>query len=255
MKIGIATNCFSPDMPTEGALTEIKLLGARTVSIGLSTFYEYRPEFAKKYAPMLEGLRVGAVTSSPCNFESQLFDFSRRVRGDGLYWLDQVIRSCQIFGAERYVFRGVNLDGASYTADRAAEFLGGINEICGRYKIKLSLCNSFAGLLYRPGIFAEIRARQPDISAAFDLREAQRSGYPYSMFLKDMRGSIDCVYLSDSDGDGRQCLPGEGKTYFKEVFARLKSEGFHGDVFIGCGGRTGESLRRSLQYLHEAAKA
>ena len=254
MKIGIATNCFYPRRTTEEAFIAVGSLGAQTVGIGLHTFYEYRPEFAKKYAPSLGGLGVGAVTAEPCNYERQLFEPSRRIRGDGLYWLDQTIRSCQTFGAGYYVLRGIGGGESQFNVDETVEYIERIYGICAQYGVKLCIGNAFDGVFYKPGIFGEIRKKLTYLSAAFDLAQARRSGYLYPMYLKDASGSIACAYLSDLNDNGKQCLPGEGKTDFSEVFKRLMGEGFDGDVFVSSEGyQSEEAIGRSLQFLRETA--
>ena len=106
MKVGISTACFYLKSETETAVKTIKSLGADCAEIRLQTFYEYRPEFAKSIAPDICGFEVHSVQTSPLNFEAQLFDASRRIRGDGFYWLDQVMRSARLLGAGNYTFQG-----------------------------------------------------------------------------------------------------------------------------------------------------
>ena len=80
MEIGISTACLSRLKETEDALAYIKELGAASCEIYLQTFYEYRPEFARKFAPCAEGVEVRSVCTLANNFEPQLFCASRRDR-------------------------------------------------------------------------------------------------------------------------------------------------------------------------------
>ena len=106
MKVGISTASLTR-FETEDALSLLKEIGAETCEVYLKTFYEYRPEFAKKFADRLAGVEVNSIHVNPYSFEPQLFSPLRRVRGDGFYWLDQVLRSAQLFGAKNYTFHGI----------------------------------------------------------------------------------------------------------------------------------------------------
>ena len=73
MKIGISTVSLFKTCETEDAFSIIKDACADTCEVYLGTFYEYRPEFAKKFAERAAGLEVNSVHVNPLNFESQLF--------------------------------------------------------------------------------------------------------------------------------------------------------------------------------------
>lgn len=255
MKIGISTACFYPNRETEAAVRTIKSLGADCAEVYLRTFYEYRPEFAKAVAPDICGLDVCSVRVNPLNFEPQFFNVSRRIRGDGFYWLDQIMRSAQLFGAGNYTFRGVACGADLYgDFDGLSAYIRGVTEFCARYGLNVCLENAHNGLYNRPSVFGELKARCPELSGAFDLKQARASGYPYQMYLKDMAGAISQVYLSDVDADGKICLPGEGLTGFSELFKQLKDIGFDGAVLIdACGVDDGSRLKRSLEILKEIA--
>ena len=98
MKIGISTASLFPEKHTEEAARIIASLGAEVAEVFLSTFYEYRPEFSKALAPRIKGLEINSVHSMPLNFEPNLFNVTRRVRGDVFYWLDKIARSAQLLG-------------------------------------------------------------------------------------------------------------------------------------------------------------
>ena len=106
MKTGISTASFFLRGETEDAIKTIKELGAGCAEVFLGTYYEYRPEFAKKHAPLAEGMDICSIHALSTNFEPQLFSASRRVRGDAYYWLDQLMRSAQLFGTDKYSFHG-----------------------------------------------------------------------------------------------------------------------------------------------------
>lgn len=258
MKVGISTATLFPELPSEEAAQKIKELGAPVAEIFFSSFYEYRPEFSKALAPKLEGLEINSVHSMPLNFEANLFNGSRRVRGDGYYWLDQIARSAQLLGCKNYTFHGFVRAGASgvedlgYIGERIAE----AHAFTAGYGVNLCLENTAYYAYNRPGFFKEVRRKCPDLYGVFDIKQARKSGYPYAMYLKELEGAIAYVHLSDVDGNGKMCLPGTGVYDFKDIFRRLKDCGFDGAVLIenyrkDYGGFDG--LKRSLEYLSETA--
>jgi len=251
MKIGISTASLCKTHETEDALSALKEVGADICEVYLKTFYEYRPEFAKKYAERAAGLEVNSLHVNPLNFEPQLFSRTRRERGDGFYWLDQVLRSAQLFGAKNYTFHGfVRKGGENDGFDLTAERLREIADFTARYGVNLCLENVRWGTYNRPFVFKELKSRCPQLSGVFDIKQARKSGYPYQMYIKDMEGAISHVHISDVDESGKTCLPGAGTCDFKEVFARLKDAGFDGAVLIETENFNELSdLKRSVEFL------
>lgn len=264
MKTGISTATLFPEKHTEEGALAIKSLGAKTAEIFFSTFYEYRPEFSKALAPKLGGLEVNSVHCMPLNFEPNLFNTTRRVRGDGYYWLDQVARSAQLLGCHNYTFHGfVRAGGAKkaggqnsygddlrYVGERIAE----AHSFTARYGVNLCMENTAHYAFCYPQFFGEVRKICPDLYGVFDIKQARRSGYPYQMYIKQMEGAIAYVHISDVDESGATCLPGRGICDFDEVISRLKDAGFDGSIIIenyrtDFGGI--EELKQSLDFLDE----
>lgn len=253
MKIGISTASFSKKLETEEALSAVKEVGADIAEVYLKTFYEYRPEFAKKFAQNTAGVEVSSIHVNPLNFEPQLFFRSRRERGDGFYWLDQVLRSAQLFGAKKYTFHGFvrkNSGGDDY--DYISERLREIADFCARYGVTVCLENVRWATYDRPSVFRELKTRCSQIAGVFDIKQARKSGYPYQTYIKDMEGAISHVHISDLNERGKTCLPGRGVYDFKEIFARLKDAGFDGNVLIECGNFGDlDELKKSVEFLKE----
>ena len=166
MKTGISTATLSK-YETEEALTLLKEAGVETCEIYLKTFYEYRPEFAKKFAANLGGTEAYSIRVAPYNFEPQLFCDSRRVRGDGFYWLDQLLRSAQIFGAENYSF-GLKRN----EVDNWDGYIGEIRAFCARYGVNLCTLED----------------------------DAEKSPLPYTVYLNDSTGVRAHAYTDGCDG-------------------------------------------------------
>ena len=169
MKIGISTASLTR-LETEDALSLLKEVGAETAEVYLKTFYEYRPEFAKKFAERTAGVEVNFIRVNSQNFEPQLFSSSRRVRGDGFYWLDQVLRSAQLFGAKNYVFQCLT------KTDDSAERLREIADFCARYGV--NLCIEHVG--------------SPQLSGGVVLKGIHA-------YLQDMNGTMVAVRVSKVD--------------------------------------------------------
>lgn len=242
-------------METEDGIAHLKKAGCKITEVFLQTYYEYRPEFAKKYAVRADGMDIHSIHVTTNHFEPQLFHKGNRARGDSYYWLDQLMRSAKLFGAEYYTFHGYqrragnedNYGDISYRLNKVMEF-------CSEYGVKLCLENVSWGLYNRPGVFREIKKGSYGLCGVFDNKQARRSGFPYQMYINDMAGSITHVHLSDVDANGKMCLPGKGITDFKEMLTRLKDTGFDGPVLIevyshNYGGE--EELVQSADYLDE----
>lgn len=255
MKTGISTASLFLRQHTEDAAVTIKELGADCCEVFYSTFYEYRPEFSKALAPKIDGFNVNSVHTVSTNFEHQLFNSSRRVRGDGFYWLDQLMRSAQLIGGKNYTFHGFyRMKGMRDNFDDTSAHMREISDFCARYGVKLCLENVEWSLYNRPGVFKEIKCRFPELAGVFDIKQARRSGYPYAMYVEEMAGAISHVHLSDIDESGRVCLPGRGVYDFTEILKRLKGAGFDGAVLIEVYpndyGDVSE-LKQSLAFLDE----
>lgn len=257
MKIGVSTASFFPREECENAIEIIKELGADCAEVFLGTFYEYRPEFAKAYKERFSGIEISSVHSSSLNFEPQLFASSRRVRGDGFYWLDQFMRSVQLLGAKKYSFHGYVQRGVgNVNFDRITTCLRDISEFCARYGVDVCLENVSWCTYNRPGLFREFKSRCPQLAAVLDIKQARRSGYPVNMYIEDMAGAISHVHLSDVTESGKMCLPGKGIYNFEEIFKRLQGAGFDGPVVIEVYGNDYteySEIKQSVEYLKEIA--
>lgn len=256
MKAGISTAALFPQKSTEEAAAIIKQLSPPVIEVRFSTFYEYRPEFSKALAPALEPVEVNSVCAEPANFEGNLFSDSRRVRGDGLYWLDQLARSANLLSCNDYFFRGFMRGAAGHKDDfavigsRIAEAYGFLQG----YGVNICLENSACHAYAYPGFFSAVRQYCPNLFGVFNIDAARRSGYPYQMYLKELAGSIACVRLSDVDDLGNACLPGTGNYDFKEILQSLKDVGFGGNIIIGnhrADFKDVSELKLSLEFLNE----
>ncbi len=252
MKAGISTATLFLRQETEDAVSTIKSLGADCAEIFYGTFYEYRPEFSKAVADRTGGMEIGSVHANTYHIDNALFSRSNRNRGDGYYWLDQVMRSAQLLGCRAFTFHGKADKTAGF--ERIAENLCKAVEFCARYGVSLCLENVAWCTYCKPRIFKGLKARIPDLRGVLDIKQARRSGFSYKEYIEDMKGSISHVHLSDVDKDGKMCLPGKGVTDFTEVLKRLQDAGFDGNVLIEVYKEDYSDiseLKTSLGYLKE----
>lgn len=255
MKIGISTATFFPELLTEEALLKIEELGAPVAEVFLSSFYEYRPEFAKSLKAKLGNLQINSVHAMPLNFECNFFNQSRRVRGDGYYWLDQVARSAQLLNCKNYTFHGfARAESGKDDLGFIAQMISEVYSFTASYGVNMCIENTAHYAFNRPEFFKAIRESCPSIYGVFDIKQARRSGYPYSMYLKAMEGAIAYVHISDVNEKGKTCLPGCGVTDYLTLFKRLKDCGFDGNVLIeNYRGdfNNFEEVKRSMDFLAE----
>lgn len=256
IEVGISTASLFPRYATEDALKKIIELGAGCAEVFFSTFYEYRPEFSKSFTDKIGNFPVNSVHVNSVNFEGNFFNPTRRVRGDGMYWLDQLCRSAQLLGCKNYTFHGFHrmTEGGGENFDELSSRLGEAVYFARSYGVNLCLENVFWSLYNRPGVFRELKNRIPDLSGVFDIKQARRSHYPYQAYIQDMSGAIAYAHLSDVDQNGNICLPGEGVYNFEEVLRTLKGEGFGGNILVEVydgNFKEEEQLTRSVEYLKE----
>jgi sugar phosphate isomerase/epimerase len=259
MIVGISTASLFPEYSSEEAISAIKSLDINLVEVFLSTFYEYRPEYAKAMLKRVEGVTVNSVHANSTNFEPNLFNPTRRVRGDGFYWLDQIARSAQLLGCKNYTFHGFHRLPSGGGGDDLVHITSCLNQACeflAGYGLQLCLENVFWCTYNRPDFFRQIKNDCPNLSTVFDIKQARRSCYPWQMYIEDMAERIAYVHLSDVDERGKMCLPGKGIYNFEEILKRLKGNGFNGNIIIEVYGgdyKTLDELKDSYNYLSEIA--
>lgn len=230
MKVAISTENLNDCCETESALNSLCELGTDTAEVYLKTFYEYRPEFAKSIAPNICGVYVPFVRGFSLNFEGNMFSSSRRVRGDGLYWFDQILRSAKILRSDNYIFRGTCVDETNI--DCISRAVRETYDFCASYGVNILLENSHYGIYSKPETFSKLRQRVHSLWGVLNMAESRTAGYPIGMYLAHMSGAIAAVRISDVDKSGKICLPGEGCLNFKDILHRLYDGGFEGSLII-----------------------
>ena len=254
---GVSTSSLFLREMNEDALTVLNALGVKSTEIFLTTFSEYTEEFARLLLSRRGELKVNSVHLLNTQFEPQLFGSHPRAKKDAFEILHRAMASAHIFGAERYTFHSLTRlkrNSSPLNYDSLGENFNEIIAACAEHGVKLCLENVHWALYNEPGIFSRLKRRCPDLQGVLDVKQARLWGYPYKMYLKDMEGSIAHVHLSDVDGRGKICLPGQGRFDFEECLRRLKDAGFDGALLIEVYPKDyGDyaELKRSCDYLDE----
>ena len=254
---GVSTASLFMREMNEDALTVLGGLGVKSTEIFLTTLSEYGEDFARLLAARRGELLVNSVHLLNTQFEPQLFGSHPRAKRDAFEILHRAMASAHIFGAERYTFHSLTRlkrNSSPLNYDSLGENFNEIIAACAEHGVKLCLENVHWALYNEPGIFSRLKRRCPDLQGVLDVKQARLSGYPYQMYVKDMEGSISHVHLSDVDGRGKICLPGQGRFDFEECLRRLKDAGFDGALLIEVYPKDyGDyaELKRSCDYLDE----
>ena len=96
----------------------------------------------------------------------------------------------------------------------------------------------------------------PRLRTTLDIKQAMQSGIHYSRYLDVMGDTLSTVHLCNYDEDGRLLMPHDPKGVFnfKELFRRLKGQGYDGPCFIEVYDRCYsdfDEIKLSLEYLED----
>ena len=259
MKIGISTASLFMRLYNEDAIALISEWGVQTAEVFLTSFSEYEPKFSETLLKKKGNLNVNSVHVLNTQFEPQLFSDHPRVRSDAFLWLDKLLASAHILGAENYTFHALARLTSTFKENlkKSGEKLSEIFEYWKEKGERLCLENVEWALYNRPGLFKEFQKYCPGLGAVLDVKQAVISGYPYEEYFDDMGESLAYVHASDFDENGRKVLPGRGRFNFEELFRRLKGAGFNGAVLIenyNDDYRELKDLKDSYDYLLEKAE-
>ena len=259
MKVGISTASLFMRLYNEDAVALIEEWGAETSEVFFTSFCEYEPSFAKTLLQKKGTLNVNSVHVLNTQFEPQLFSAHPRVRQDAYSWLDKVLASARILGAEHYTFHGIARLKSTFKENlkRSGEQLSALAAYCKKKGVTLCLENVEWALYNRAGVFKELAKYGGGFKSVLDIKQAMISGCAYEDYLDDMGGSLAYVHVSDYTDTGRKCLPGKGIFNFEELFKRLQGSGFDGALIIenyNDDYRELKELKDSYDYLLEKAE-
>ncbi|MGI6160874.1 MAG: sugar phosphate isomerase/epimerase family protein [Christensenellales bacterium] len=243
MDIGISTASFFGRLNTEDALQEIGRLGVRTCEVFLGSHSEYTEDFAKLLADIAGkyGVRISSVHSLSTQFEPQLFSINDRQAADARVFLKRIFKAAEIMGAGMYVHHGPTMlkrvskrpldykwlaKRASMLADMAAD-----------YGVKFTWENVQWCLYGFPGFARELNSclSTKNLYYTLDLKQAARSGYNISEYVKDMGERMVnlhiCDYVCGKEGADSK-MPGEGQCDFNLLKRELDAVGYNGPAIL-----------------------
>lgn len=255
MEIGVSTATLFLRAYNEDALPMLDELDSRIVEIFLESFCEYTEEYANVLKSRLGGLKVHSVHTLNTHFEPQLFSANDRARGDAIKIFTDVLKAAKIIGATHYTLHGPMRFKKNTVFNRFDDYIKHFNiltDICEEYDVELCLENVEWAIYGQVGFFSKIKDQCPKLKTCLDIKQARISGYDYRDYLNEMGQRIKTVHLSDYDDNGKIVLPGKGNFDFKELFIRLKDNGFNGNMLIEVYKESFESLSEittSLKYL------
>ncbi len=260
MKVGVSTASLFLRYDNEDSVAVLDGLGVGVAEIFLTSFSEYKPEFAQLVKSNMGALNAHSVHILNTQVEPQLFNKHTRVRDDSFGILADVMRSAQVLGAKHYTFHGTarfkkaSRNPANDNLRRMGECIREIGEFCDGYGVKLCLENVEWATYNRVGVFTEMKRYYPLLQGVLDIKQARISGEGYLPYLQEMGENIATVHLSDVDENGRMCLPGQGKTDFEALLKALKDVGFDGPLLIEAykdDYREVAELKKSCNFLEE----
>lgn len=258
MNVGISTASLFLKENNENAVKLFSDWGIDCAEIFLTSFCEYDPVFAETLKQNMGDLRVHSVHVLSTQLEPQLYAVHPRVKADAFSWLEKVMCSARVLGADHYTFHGIARikrtfrENLPFAAERTRE----IFEFCKNYGVRLCYENVEWSLYSRPEIFTALKKQCPQLGGVLDIKQARIAGYDYRQFLEEMGSNLTHVHVSDVTTDGKMCLPGRGEFNFDELFSRLKEVGFTGAVLIeNYAGDFGDEndLKEAYFYLKEKA--
>lgn len=255
MKLGLSTATFFGKLLTEDSFTPMHKMNAEVAEVFLTTFYEYKPEFADLLKTKIENLEIHSVHSLNNQFEPELYNYMPRTRVDAEKIFKDVCLCGRILNAKYYTFHGpARLKKKEYVFDY--EYIGKRTEelckITESYGMELCYENVHWTFYSENGYFKNLKKYSPSLRACLDIKQAMQSKIDYKLFIEDMGPDIRTVHLCDYNQNGDLCLPGQGIFNFPELFAILNDSGFTGALILELYSgdyKSTEQLEKSYDYL------
>lgn len=243
MNIAMSTSCFFTRLFTEQAVEQIAKMGLMHCEVFLSSFSEYREEFAYQIRDIQErtGIHVDSVHSLGSQFEPQLFSSVSRQKEDALPIYREVLRAAQIMGAKHYVMHGKlamkrpKSRSSQYDA-LTAQCINELSDISQQYGVQLTIENVHWCMYYTPGFGAGIHPYlNGQVGYTLDIKQAIRSGHEVEEYMREMGNRISNVHIDGVLGmgqDAETCLPNQSTYDFCGLRDSLKAIGYDGNIVV-----------------------
>ncbi len=258
MQIAISTASFFSKEVTEDSLKVIKDLGFHQCEVFLTTFSEYRQEFAKELAKRANGVEVYSIHTLNVQFEPELFNLVPRTRLDSEKIFKQVANSAKILNAKYYTFHGLTrMKRTPYTVDyaRIGKRLEELDEMF--YTISggchLAYENVHWTFFNSPEYFRELR-KHTNVKTCLDIKQAMQSKRSVYDYIDAMGDRLANVHVCDYDEDGKLYMPGKGIFDFVKLFRRLQDIGYNGPIIMELYAgnyKNYDEIKEGYEYLQE----
>ena len=260
MKLGLSTATFFGKILTEDSFETMRQMGAEVCEVFLTTFFEYREDFAKLLAQKSKDIEIHSVHSLNNQFEPELYNIAERTRTDAEKIFRDVCLCGKNLNAKFYTFHGpARLKKKEYIFDY--EYLGKrTEEICNISKdYNLTLCyeNVHWTFFSEPGYYKNLKKYSQSLRACLDIKQAIQNKIDYKLFIEEMGDDLETVHLCDYDNFGNTRIPGKGIFDFEELFRMLKYNGYKGPLIVELYSgdyNSFEELNSSFNYLKEILK-
>lgn len=259
MDIGISTASLFLKENVEDSFEIIKKLGCEVVEVFLTTFSEYKREFADILSKKTAGLKIHSVHSLNQHYEPELFNQSPRTVRDAEEILRNVLYCGKVLSAHNYTFHGqARLKNKPYNVDfpEFSKRVEHIADICAEYGVTLCYENVSWTLFNYPDFYPRLKEYSPNVRCTLDIKQCMLTPYSVDDFLATMGRDIRTVHLCDVV-NGRTCMPGEGKFDFCSFFEKLLTIGVDAPLLLevySADYKTYDDLSFSLDYLRECLR-
>ncbi|MBQ7652964.1 MAG: sugar phosphate isomerase/epimerase [Clostridia bacterium] len=254
MEIGLSTASLFLKEDVENTFKIIKKLGCEVVEVFLTTFSEYKKEFADMLATRTEGLRIHSVHSLNQHFEPELFNMSPRTVRDAEELLREVLYCGKVLGASNYTFHGqARLKNKPYNVSfpEFSRRVEHICSICAEYDITLCYENVSWTLFSYPEFYTRLKEYSKSVRCTLDIKQAMLTEYPVDEYIKTMGRDINTVHLCGVK-NGVTCMPIDSDFDFCTFFEKLLRAGVDAPLLLevySADYKTYDDLAASLDYL------
>ncbi len=259
MNIGLSTASFYPQS-TENTVNILKQLGVKKAEVFLEAQSESRPEFYRPLKKAFDdaGTEIISVHGFVAMYEPFLFSEYKRRAEDAFYEFEKIAEAGAYLGAKYYTFHGNRLEYYKPSFD-FKEYAKVFTRLCRAAKShgltlaweNVSWCQSASieflsetSKLVDPALYGY----------TLDLKQARRAGISYDTYLELMADRLLNIHISDYNTESSCILPGRGAFDFKELFKKLGSINYKGDliteVYSDCYAHVSE-VKAALDYLEE----
>ena len=261
MTIGISTATYFGKSLTEDSFALIEQAGASVCEIFLTTFYEYKPEFAALIKQRLGKVKVHSIHTLNSQFEPQLYNTEPRTYLDAEEVFKQSLHIAKEVNAHYYTFHGVarlKKKDNIFNYEKLGQRTQQLCKICEDYGVQLCFENVHWAYYNFEGFFKNLLKYCPDICACLDIKQAMQSEVDYKKLIEDMSGKIKTVHICDYDASGKLCLPGKGIFDFEELFRMLSYNGYQNvpvllELYSGDY-KSFDEVKQSFDYIKAIAQ-